>query len=137
VNVEERKKIVAKLLSIAHAQAAKEAKIVINESNPSLEFVCEHLRKYILAKLLLSDDCTEDRLSRLVKLSLARSMKLNQSLLKELDNAAPCDNVSSASAKKILLLYAIQKDFAIRPDAAELITKTTVMELARLVHSLL
>ena len=134
MKIEERKKIVIRLLSRAHSQAAKEAEIIKGASDPSLEFVYEHLRKHILAKFLLSDDCTEDGLRELVKLSLARTMKLDKSLLKELDKAAPCDNVSSASAKKILLLYAIQKDLAIQPDAAVLTTRATVMELAKLVY---
>lgn len=137
MNAEERKKLVQQLLQSAHARADQEARIIREKENPSLEFVYLHLRRYILAKYMLTEDCEEEEIHSLVELSLARTMKLDQKLIKELDKATTCDKISSASAKKILLLYAIQKDLRIHPDAAMLTTRKTVGELAELVHSLL
>lgn len=122
---------------MAHAKAENEAEIIRNESDPSLKFIYEHLRKYILAKFLLSEDCMEDQLQELAELSLARSIKLDPKMIKKFDKAVPCDNVSSASAKKVMLLYAIQKDLHIHPDAEFLISQKDVRGLSVLVHSLL
>jgi hypothetical protein len=122
---------------MAHAKAENEAEIIRNESDPSLEFVYEHLRKYILAKFLLSEDCMEDQLQELGELSLARSIKLDPKMIKKFDKAVPCDNVSSASAKKVMLLYAIQKDLNIHPEAELLISQKDVRGLSVLVHSVL
>ncbi len=122
---------------MAHAKAENEAEIIRNESDPSLEFVYEHLRKYILAKFLLSDNCMEDQLQELAEQSLARSIKLDPKMIKKFDKAVPCDNVSSASAKKVMLLYAIQKDLHIHPDAELLISQKNVRGLSVLVHSVL
>lgn len=137
MTIEERRELVIHLLSMAHSKAEKEAEIIRNELEPSLEFVYEHLRKYILAKFLLSEENEEDQLQELVELSLARSMKLDPKIIKKFDKAVPCDNVSSASAKKVMLLYAVQKDLNIHPDAELLTSKKGVRELAALVHSLL
>lgn len=137
MTIEERKNLVIHLLSMAHAKAENEAEIIRNESDPSLEFVYEHLRKYILAKFLLSEDCMEDQLQELGELSLARSIKLDPKMIKKFDKAVPCDNVSSASAKKVMLLYAIQKDLNIHPEAELLISQKDVRGLSVLVHSVL
>ncbi len=137
MELEKRKQELAQQLSAAQARASREAEQVRSAPNPSLGFVQEHLRKYILAKLLLSEDCMEDELRELMVSSLKRTMKLDQNLLRELDTAAPCNNVSTLSAKKILLLYAVVKDIAPGADAAALVSKTRVSELAQMVHALL
>lgn len=137
MKIEERKKLVLRLLQRAHAKAEEEAQIIRCKTNPTVEFVHSHLHRYILAKFMLPEDCEEDDLRTLVELSLSRTTKLDPKLLKELDKATTCDKISSASAKKIMLLYAMQKDLGVHPNAAELTEKKTVAELARLMQSLL
>ena len=137
MNIEARKKLVVRILKNAGQRAAREAEIIRNEPAPAYEFVYEHLRKYILAKLLLSEDSEENGLMDLIEKSLANSMKLDRTILKELDTARTCDNMSSASTKKVMLLFAVRKDLKINPDAAALIARATLPELAKLVHSLL
>ena len=137
MNIEQRKNLVARLLENAGLKSECEAEAIKNEKNPTYEFTYEHLRKYILAKLLLTEDDEEDGFMDLIEKSLANSMKMDRRILKELDTARTCDNMSSASTKKVMLLFAIRKDLMINPDAAELTTRKTVAELAQLVHSLL
>jgi len=137
MDIESRKKLVSRLLTNARQRAAREAEILRSEPDPTCEFIYEHLRKYILAKLLLTEESEESGLMDLIEKSLASSMKLDKKILKELDSARTCDNMSSASTKKVMLLFAIRKDLKINPDAAELTTRATLAELAELVHSLL
>ncbi len=132
---EKRKEIVIRLLTTAHERAAQEAEIIRSEPAPSFEFVFEHLRSYVLAKYLLPDNCSEEKIKTLAELSVARSQKLDPDVIKQYDKALPCDNVSSASAKRVMLLYSVQKDLGIRAKAADLIANTTLRELAEFVWS--
>lgn len=135
MTIADRKQIVVNLLLKAQQVAQKEAEAIKSEKNPSLKFVYEHLRKYILSKFLLSPDCGEDNLKELASLSLARSLKLDKNLVRELDKAAPCNNATSESTKKVLLLYSIQRDLNIKPNPAEFVAISTITGLAELIHS--
>ena len=128
-----RKKIVIKLLNNAHSKAIEEARILRSESSPTLDFVEEHLRKYILSKFLLPENCNENNITVLAELSLAHSLSLDRKLIKELDTAAPCDNVSSASAKKVLLFYSLCKDIDVHPDVSLLVSQKTISSLSKVV----
>ena len=128
-----RKKIVIKLLNNAHGKAIEEASILRSESSPTLDFVEEHLRKYILSKFLLSENCDEDNITALAELSLARTLNLDPKMIKELDTAAPCDNVSSTSAKKILLFYNMCKDINVHPDVSLLVSQKSVSDLSKVI----
>lgn len=129
----DRKKLVADLLASSRQTAGAEAEIIRAEKDPTPDFVFLHLRRYILNKFLLSDSCEEEDLKSLALLSLARTLKLDKTLVRELDQATPCDHATSESTKKVLLLYAVQKDLGIEPDPAELAGVKTVPELSRLV----
>ena len=94
-----------------------------------------HIRNYILAKFMLEPDCKEDDLMELSALSLARTMKIDRSLLKSLDTATPCDHATSESAKKVLLLFALQQDLGVKPDPAAMADAKTVRELAGLLYA--
>lgn len=134
MNVEERKKLVAGLLGKAKSAALREAEIVKQEEHLTLEFLQEHLYKYILSKYLLGDDVQEDNIRELAKLSVQRTMKLDSKMLRNLDQATPCDHATSDSTKKVLLLYSVQKDFGIHPRAEEYAAIESVAELAELVY---
>ncbi len=137
MNTEERKRLVASLLAAAQNAAAREAAVIRAEEDPSPEFVYLHLKRYITSKFMLEEDCAEDNLIELAVLSLQRTMKLDRSMLRELDQAAPCDHATSESTKKVLLLYAIQKDLKIKPRPSDLTEAVTVRELAQVVYAAL
>jgi len=133
----DRKKIVASLLSTSKQAAKKEIEIIRAEKDLSPDFVFIHLKKYIAAKFMLPEACDEDNLMELAALSLQRTMKLDKNAIRELDQAAPCDHATSESTKKVLLLYAIQRDFEIKPKASDLTEAITVRELSLVVYSAL
>lgn len=137
MTVDERRNIVIQLLNSAHARADEEAAAIREEPSPNFEFVYEHLKKFIMAKFLLSPDESADSLDELIAMSLARTMKLDKEVLKKFDKAVPCDNVSSASAKKVMVLFAVQKNLGVQPRAEDLVSRKTVLELARLIFPLL
>lgn len=137
MTVEERKKLVASILEKAKSNASNEALIVRSESNPSVEFVYEHLKKFIAYKFMLDPekDMAEDDIRKLALLSLEKTMKLDKDMIKQLDQATPCDHATSESAKKVLLLFAVQKEFGIKPDPAKLAATESVKALVELVWS--
>ena len=137
MNTLDRKKIVAALLSSSKQAAVKEAMAIKTEKAPSREFVYTHLKRYILAKFMLEGTCAEDNLRELTILSLERTMKLDKSLIRDLDQAAPCDHATSESTKKVLLLYAIQRDLEIKPKPSDLTEAVTVYDLSDVVYAAL
>lgn len=137
MNIEDRKKLVARILSKAKEETGKEVEIIKNESNPSLEFIYEHIRKYVLSKYLLSPDVEEKSIRELAKLSLARTMKIDPKIIHNLDQATPCDHATSESAKKVLLLYAVQKDLELPPNPEKISKVEDLDALAQYVYEAL
>lgn len=135
MDVEARKKIVVRLLSASKQATAEEAEILKNASAPTLEFVYEHIRKYVLYKYLLSQECEEDNIRELARLSLARTMKIDKDVIRNLDQATPCDHATSESTKKVLLLYAVQKDLELKPNPEKIAKIETVSALADYVYA--
>lgn len=133
MNVEERKKLVANLLVKAKSTAVQEAALVKAEPNPTKEFILKHLRKYIISRFLLSADTQEDNIRELARMSLQKTMHLDPKMLRELDQATPCDHATSESTKKVLLLYSVQKDFEIHPDPESYAAVENVETLAELI----
>ncbi len=62
-------------------------------------------------------------------ISLAQSVKIDKSLLKEIDAAGGCDGADSVLAKIVLLFLAIQKDYHVKLDADALAALDSVKEL--------
>ena len=131
---EQRKDLVTRLLEKGRRKTEEEIQIILNASKPDMEFLYTHIRQYILAKFMLEPDCEEDDLMELSALSLARTMKIDRSLLKSLDTATPCDHATSESAKKVLLLFALQRDLGVKPDPAAMADAKTVRELTELIY---
>lgn len=134
MKIEDRKKIVARLLSKAKEETEIEADLIRNEKDPSLDFIYEHVRKYVLSKFLLAPDCEETRIRELARLSLARTMKIDPNIMHSLDVATPCDHATSESAKKVLLLFAVQKDFGLAPNPEKLAKVEDLHALAEYVY---
>lgn len=133
MRVERRKKLVSDLLEKAKGVALQEAQLVKKEKNPSLDFIFVHLRKYVLSKFLLNEDVKLENIRELAKLSLQKTMHLDSKMLRELDQATPCDHATSESTKKVLLLYSIQKDFDICPDPEIYASVEDLRKLAELI----
>lgn len=131
MNIDDRKKIVARLLSKAKEETQKETDLIRGEQNPTLDFIYEHIRKYVLSKFLLSFDCEETKIRELAKLSLAKTMKIDPEVIHSLDYATPCDHATSESAKKVLLLFAVQKDFGLKPNPEKIARVEDLHELAQ------
>lgn len=134
MKIEDRKKIVARLLSKAKEETEIEADLIRNEKDPSPDFIYEHVRKYVLSKFLLAPDCEETRIRELARLSLARTMKIDPNIMHSLDVATPCDHATSESAKKVLLLFAVQKDFGLAPNPEKLAKVEDLHALAEYVY---
>ena len=137
MKIEDRKKLVAKLLSSAGKAASEEAKIIRKESSPSKDFLYKHLKKYVLSKYLLPENCQEDNIKELAALSLARTMQLDKNVIRSLDQATPCDHATSESTKKVLLLYAVQKDLELEPSAEKLAKVENLSDLTEYVYEAL
>ncbi|MBE5970043.1 MAG: hypothetical protein E7242_07400 [Lachnospiraceae bacterium] len=131
MDADKRKQIVAKLLSAAKNGAEEEANAILNESELSYNFVYEHIRGYIFKKYVLSPDETEEDLKALARISLAKMMKIDPDVIRELDMATPCDKATSESTKTALLLYAIQRDLGLPSNPKEYAAVENIPELAR------
>ncbi|MCR5666211.1 MAG: hypothetical protein K6G01_05225 [Eubacterium sp.] len=129
-----RRQLVMNILNKAREATLKEAEAIKANPNPTRDFLEEHIRSYVLSKYLLSPDTREDDIKALASLSLARTMKLDVKLIHELDTATPCDHATSESTKKVLLLYAVQKDLELPPNPEKLSNVTTVTELVDYVY---
>ncbi len=130
MDAEKRKKIVAKLLEAAKNGADAEAQIILAGNNKDYDFVYTHIRNYILKKYVLSEDEKEENLRELAKLSLAKMMKIDPEVLREIDLATPCDKATSESTKTALLLYSIQRDLKLPSNPREYAAVETLSELA-------
>lgn len=134
MKITDRKKLVAAMLSSSKQSAGKEIEIIRKETAPTPYFIYVHLKKYILSKYMLPATCDEENLMELASLSLQHTMKLDKNVIRELDQATPCDHATSESTKKVLLLYAIQCDLEIKPEPSDLTEAETVRDLANVVY---
>ena len=134
MNIEDRKQIVARLLAKAHEATDREADLIKAEKEPTREFLYEHLRNYVLSKYLLEPDCPETNIRKLASLSLARTVKIDPKIIHALDQATPCDHATSESAKKVLLLYAVQKDLNLAPNPEKIAQVESLDELTDYVY---
>ena len=128
----ERKSLVAELLQRARGPEAEAVALNAVPDAP-FEYVLEHLRRYVLLKYMLPPECAEDDIRALARLSLEITLKLNANALRELDQATPCNSATSETTKKVLLLYAVQRDLCLPENPAALSKVKTVTELARYV----
>lgn len=134
MKIEDRKKIVARLLSRAKEETQKEVDMLRKEENPTLDFIYEHIRNYVLSKFLLPPDCEETGIPELARLSLARTMKIDPDVIHSLDFATPCDHATSESAKKVLLLFAVQRDLGLKPNPEKIAKVGNLHELAQYIY---
>ena len=126
----ERKKLVAELLAGNAAVPKKEAAALNARPEGSYRYVLGHLRRYVLAKYMLPPDCRENNIRALARLSLEITLKLDENTLRELDQATLCNHATSETTKKVLLLYAVQRDLNLPENAPKLAAVQTLQELA-------
>ena len=130
MDADKRKQIVEKLLKAAKEGAGEEAQIILDGNNKDYDFVYEHIRNYIFKKYVLSFEETEENLHKLAAISLAKMMKIDPNVLREIDLATPCDKATSESTKTALLLYSIQRDLGLPSNPKEYAAVETISELA-------
>jgi len=130
MNIEQRKALVQKILMKGKKAAADQIEIIKANPDPDYDFLFEHLRLYVLAKYMLDPDVEGTNIKELATLSLAVMMKLDRDAVHSLDQATPCDHATSESAKKVLLLFAVQKDLELKPNPEKLAKVETLEALA-------
>jgi len=133
MDIDKRRKLVAELLAVSKYGPQAEADAINNTSEPSFEFVEPRLRRYVLKKYMLPPGCEEDDILALARMSLEITLKLDENALRELDQATPCNHAKSETTKKVLLLYAVQRDLHLPENPAVLAAVKTVTELAHYV----
>ena len=98
------------------------------------ETVYRYLRPYILYKFLLDgEERLPEDFTGLVKLSIARTAKIDPALLKDLQRAQKCTSASSVAIKKGLLFLDIQRQLGITFDPEKTTDIGSLRDLARLV----
>lgn len=137
MSAEERKKIVARLLASSKSTASKIAESIKQDDGLTPETLYIRLREYVLCKYLLPENTREDGIKALARLSLEQAMTLDKRLIRELDQQTPCNHATSEATKKVLLLYALQKDLEIIPEPSVYSAATTLHELADVIYPLL
>ena len=116
------------------AAAAEEARQIRECSSPDLDHIHTHLRRYILNKYMLSSDSVaSDNIQDLIDASLAQTMKVDPSLVAELDAARSCAGATSAMVKKALLFQAMERELEIDLPADKAINALTIRDLADIV----
>ena len=124
---------IRQLLLQAQSAAARQLDLIREQQPLTRAFLGEHLRQYVLDKYMLTpEDTATDDFNELTQLSLARSMKVSSSLVREYDIARSCTGTSSAMAKKVLLFLSIQKALDIELPAIESAAIVTLDDLADL-----
>ncbi len=125
---------VKQLLLDSKVKAKEEAHLLQNRECLSLKYVEAHVRKYIYYKYLLTEEdaCTDD-INELAELSLSKSVKLDRSIVENIERNSTCNSASSATMKKVLLYMAIQKDLNIKLDAKKTALIQYIADLSALI----
>ena len=103
---------------LAVSAAADREMAAVRAALPDLtqEALQEHLRRYILQKFLLDEDCTENDLTRLSEFSIEKALEINQRELTTSDLSLGCSAASSVVSKRLLLFMALQRELDIKFD---------------------
>ena len=123
------------LLKRSRSDAAKQMTALKTAAQLDYPTVNRYLRAYILSKYLLTEADLPDgeQFSDVVQASLAKSMKMSRTLVAQFDRAESCDGTTSAMAKKILLIMAIQRELGITLDETACARIGTLSDFTRLI----
>ncbi len=136
MDVERRKQIVERLLKRSSEGAYSHAAAVKEKEKPEPGFIKEQVHAYVLDKLLLPPDETEENVRRLIEMNIERATNLDPAVVKELESASGCDYTSPMIGREANIRFQIMKDFEIKPSMDELIGAKTTSSLAELVYRL-
>ena len=125
---------IRRLLLRSRREADGHMEAIHNQAPLSQTFFLTHLRQYVLAKYLLTEEeaAQAGTFDGLVELSLSKSMQVSPELVAEFDTARSCDGTTSAMAKKVLLFMAIQRALEIELPAQASARIRTLDDLAQL-----
>lgn len=127
-------KAIHDLLKAQKNTAAAYAEKIRNTEPLTHDVFYDCMRGFVLTKYMLgeSDFTPESSFDDLVEISLAKTMKIDKSLVEEFDTARSCDGATSAMAKKVLLFMAIQKELNIELPAGPTAKLKSLDELIEL-----
>lgn len=114
--------------------ALKEIRVYADADRTGVE-AC--LRRYIAAKLLLSEDEISDNIIQMVRINVAKASNMTVEELKEMDRPGACGSAPAVLSKRVLMYIALQKALEITLPPEKLPGIVTVQELADLILSLL
>lgn len=118
--------------------ARQEIELILNGDNLTADFVSEHLRKYVLNKYFLDEECCPtDNINDIMLISLERALKIDRNLIKETEKGGACDRGTPVMTKRILLFLALQRELNIVLPPAEAAKAKTTAQLAQIVFKAL
>lgn len=130
MDAEDRRKLVRDLIENYGDISSRELELMRREAEPSDDFIYEHLKRCILALLLLSQDEQSDDITQLVEKSLERLSAMDSSLLAYLKTAKTCNDLSSAATRKVVLFYRLRRELGAQVKATAMTRCSTVRELS-------
>lgn len=129
--------IMERLLASKKA-AQHEIELILAKEDLTVNFVSEHLRKYILDKYFLDEECCPtDNINDIMLISLERALKIDRNLIKETEKGGACDRGTPVMTKRILLFLALQRELNIVLPPAEAAKAKTIAQLAQIVFKAL
>ena len=133
----ERAKIAGRLKA-SFARANEQIALILAEEAPEPEALRPRLHAYICARFLLEEgECDSEDIIELSERSIQKAVQMRGLGVKVSDVSPGCADVSSAAAKKALLLTGLQKALGIEFNAIQAAYYDTVSDLAQAVAQLL
>lgn len=122
---------VAEALRLRAAKAAECLKPFLQDALPNIDDAVHYIRQYIFVKLALEESVeTTDNLETLMQLSIDAAAKKYGKDGMQLNDLSPgCTGLSTASAKKALLLASLQNSLSVTLAAVETSEIETVYQL--------
>ena len=119
----------------ASQQAKQEVEDILSGDYSNRDYLSEHVRKYVKARLELEDLPEEDLpVNRACGISVAKTFDIDLDLLNEVDVPAGCTRATAVMTKRILLFMALQDDLNFKFKAEDTPKIRTMGNLIDLVH---
>ena len=130
-----------RLLKLKEKYAGADRKLgtLRGPGTPDVETVYEHLRDYLMVRLLLSEkEMVSDDLKTIIEINLKKQEEMLKAGVRLEDVLAPgCAGLTGAKAKKIYLFLTIQSILGIKMNEKQTPYIETIRDLAETVTGLL
>ncbi len=115
-------------------RAQEQVRLVLSDPNPTQEFVCQCVFRYVCYKFLLEpEEACGIKLADLAEQSIDKALDLHIPLAKESEVATTCGAAGDTAMKQALLLTAVNREFQAGIDPRRLGQVRDTEELGRLV----